>query len=183
MSEINKGLEGWEIGVAEKVVGRIQAKFPLLKREGFKDLVSECLIYWIEKRVACDVESKTNPQGFMATVLENHLKDVADRVYSQKRKLTYQSQSLEEYFKGDESDSPRKKHEPAALDDLRLRVDISAAVEILTPSQKVIFKLLYEEGLSKLEASKRLKTYPKYVCREADKMRQLFEARGLKEYL
>lgn len=183
MSEIKRGLEGWEIGVARKVVARNQAKFLLLKREGFEDLVSECLIVWIEKRVSCDVQSKSYPKSFMAKVIENHLKDIADRIYSLKRKLTYQSQSLEEYFEDEESDEPQRKHEPAALENLRLKVDISDAVENLTPSQKAVYKLLYEEGLSPLEASKTLKKHHSHVYRKIDRIRQLFEARGLREYL
>lgn len=184
MSEKYEGVfENWEIGVTKNIVSRFQNKFPLLKREGFDDLVSECLIFWMEKRGACDVESKGNPKCYMAKAIKRYLRDIKDRVYSIKRKLTYESQSLEEYFEDEDSERPRKKFEPVVLENLPLKVDISAVVETLTSDQKMIYRLVYEDGMSPLQASKRLKTYPKHVYREIDRIRQLFEAKGLKEYL
>jgi len=175
--------ESWEIGVTKNVVSRLLAKFPLLKREGFEDLVSECLIYWLENRDACAAKSKNNPKNFMAKVLKNYLGDVKDRVYSIKRKLTYESQSLEEYFDDEDSENPQKKFEPAVSENLDLKVDISGALEILTPDQRVIYQLIYEQGMSPLQASKRLKRHHNHVYRERDRIRQLFETRGLREYL
>ncbi len=119
----------------------------------------------------------------MAKVLKNYLGDVKDRIYSAKRKLTYESQSLEEYFEDEDSENPQKKFEPAVSENLDLKVDISAAFEILTPNQKVIYRLIYEQGMSPLQASKHLKRHYNHVYRERDQIRQLFEARGLREYL
>lgn len=184
MSEKYEGVfESWEIGVTKNIVGRFQNKFPLLKREGFDDLVAECLVFWMEKRGICDVKSKGNPKCYMAKAIKRYLRDIKDRVYSIKRKLTYESQSLEEYFEDEDSDRPREKFEPSVLENLHLKVDISAAVEILTPKQKAIYRLLYEEGLSPEQASRRLRKHHSYVYREKDRIRQLFESKGLKEYI
>jgi len=184
MSDKYEGVfESWEIGVTKNIVSRFQNRFPLLKREGFEDLVSECLIFWMEKRDAYDAKSKDNPKSYMAKALRRYLRDIKDRVYSIKRKLTYESQSLEEYFEDEDSENPRKKYEPAVLENLHLKVDISAAVEVLTPDQQMIYRLIYEDGMSPLQVSKRLKTYPKHVYREIVRIRQLFLEKGLMEYL
>lgn len=185
MSEEYKGLfESWEIAVTKKIISEFLWKYPLLKQEGFDDLVQECLIHWLSKRAVCDLGSKSKPKTYMGRVIKNYLFHIKDKVYSVKRTLTYQCQSLDEYINTDDSSAAaRKKHEPSILANPSLSIDISNALQKLTSDQKAICRLLVEEGLSPLQVSQQLKKHHSHVYREIQRIRQFFEKEGLKDYL
>jgi RNA polymerase sigma factor (sigma-70 family) len=185
MSEKYEGVfESWEIGVTKKVVSARLLMWPSLKREGFNDLVQECLIYWLEKREGCNLAAKSKPKTYMARVLRNHLSHILERIRSAKKKPVYQSESLDDLLKDDDSATPvGNEFEIRLTDNPALKADISDILRELTTDQRRICALLGEEGLSPLQVSRRIRKHHSYVYREIENMRRLFESKGLREYL
>ena len=185
MSLNYRGLfEGWEIAVAKKLVSDYQRNWPLLRREGFDDLLQECLTYWLKEKAGYDSTREASQKTFMGKVVRNFLSDFADKVCAQKRKLLYETESLDEYFdESENSVSDNKKYEPYVIKDNSIGIDISIAFQKLTPDQRAICEMLRDEDLSPLEISKHLKKHHSYVYREIGRIRQIFEKQGLKGYL
>ncbi len=177
-------IERWEITVTKKVVSARLLMWPSLRREGFDDLVQECLIYWLKNRGSCDLESKNKPKTYMARVLRNHLSHILERIRSSRNKPVYQSESLDDFLKDDDSATPLgNEFETRQPENPALKTDISDILQKLTADQRRICALLGEEGMSPLQVSKRIRKHHSYVYREIEHMRQLFESKGLRDYL
>ncbi len=184
MNELSgASVEKWEITVTKKVVSERLLKWPTLRREGFDDLVQECLIYWLKKRSDCNLADKGKPEVYMARVLKNHLSHILCHIRSEKNKPVYQSESIDEFLEDDDSAKPLgSAFRSRIAENPALKTDIEPVLKELTPEQKKICALLLDET-SPLQVSKRLKKHHSYVYREIERIRQLFESKGLKEHL
>ena len=72
-----KGLfEGWEIAVAKKIINEFRKNSPALQKEGFEDLLQECLVHWFFVKDGYDLSPESRPQSIMAKIIRNKLTDI-----------------------------------------------------------------------------------------------------------
>jgi len=180
--------ESWELAVAKKVIGDYRKKYKCLEREGFDDLLQECLIHWLDVRDRYDPGRGASKKTYMAGVVGNVLGQIAIKAKTDKRKTIYESVSLDEPL-SDEADAPTLKDKiPQSNDALpqinsELKIELSKAYQKLTPQQQELCKLLGEEGMSINEACKHFGKHRSNIYRDVLRIRKLFEEEGLKDYL
>ena len=180
--------ESWELAVAKKVINDYRKKHRSLEREGFDDLLQECLIHWLDVRDRYDPGRGASKNTYMAEVVGNVLGQLAAKARTDKRKAVYESISLDQPL-NDEEDSPALKDKiPQNNDalpqlDSELKIELSKAYQKLTPQQQKLCRLLGEEGMTISEASRRLDKHRMIIYREIERIRELFEKEGLKDYL
>ena len=161
-----------------------QNNLPLLRREGFEDLLQECLLYWLSEKKRYDATKGASLKTFMAEVMRCHLQHITDRIHAQKRKFFYEAYSLDEYIdESEDSASATKKFDPSMFQDPALDIDLLGVLQKLTPEQKKICALLRDGNPSIHAVSKCLKKHHSYVYREVLRIRQVFESEGLRGYL
>lgn len=189
-----KGLfEGWELGVARKLISEFRLRWRSLAHDEFDDLMQECLVHWISVRGEFDPLREATRTAFMARVLRNKLMDLVRERESDKRKANYESISLDEPL-GDEGDSSslldtvdetqiQEKENPGRVPGDEVRLDLVRAVERLTPHQQRLCRLLGDEGLTVQEASRRLGIPRATIYDELKRIRKVFAALGLEDYL
>ena len=87
MGQNYEGLfESWEIAVAKNLVNEFLNKWDLLRREGFEDLMQECLTHWFFVKKEYDTNREASESTFMSRIVRHKLINVVDRVYADKRK-------------------------------------------------------------------------------------------------
>lgn len=180
--------EGWELAVAKKVINDYRRERKCLQREGFDDLLQECLIHWLDVRERYDPTRGASKKTYMAEVVGNVLGQIAEKARTDKRKTIYESISLDSPLNDDE-DKPTLKDKIAESDSVlpqiksELKIELSKAYQKLTPQQQKLCKLLGEEGLNINEACKHFGKHRSNVYRDVLRIRQIFEEEGLKDYL
>ncbi len=183
--------EGWEIAVAKELIGRFRSRWRGLEREGFEDLLQECLLHWHGVRGQFDPKRDVAARAFMARVLRNKLMDVVRELESDRRKINQIADSLDQPL-GDDAEGPSLLESMAAVtgDDAaasRLgadaRIDLEVALARLTPAQQALCRLLGEEGLNVQEASRRLGVPRATLYDELKRIRTIFATLGLDDYL
>lgn len=180
--------EGWELAVAKRLVNDYRKQWKCLEREGFDDLLQECLMHWLDVRDGYDAGRDTSRQTFMAKVIRNKLGNIIEKATAEKRKTIYESISLDKPLSDDEDAPTLKDKIPDTKSappqtNLELKIELSRAYQKLTPQQKKLCKLLGEDGLSVTEASKEMKKHRRHLYREIARIREVFEKEGLKDYL
>lgn len=176
--------ESWEIAIATKWVDRWRKKWDILKVDDFNDLLHDCLGYWYEKKIHYDSSRGASQQTYMVGALEMYLSNRKNALLAKKRKAFFEAKSLDEFFDEDsESSSENRKYEPFVFDDPKPRIDISVVIQKLEPHQKEICRLIQNEGMSFHQIGKHLKKHHSYVYREVERIREVFEREGLKDYL
>lgn len=177
-------VESWEIAIAKSRVNKWRWKWEILKVEGFEDLVHDCLIYWFQEKTKYDPSRGASQKTFMASVLESYLSHRKDGLLTKKRKAFFEAKSLDEFFNEDsDASSENRKYEPSVFEDPNIRIDVSVVVQKLEPHQKEICRLIQGEGMSFHQVSKYLNKHHSYVYREVERIKEVFEREGLKEYL
>ena len=180
--------EGWELAITKRLIDDYRKEWKCLEREGFDDLLQECLMHWLEVRDGYDSSRNTSRQTFMATIIRNKIGNIIEKTTAEKRKAIYESVSLDKPLNDDE-DAPTLKDKIADTKNglsqtkAELKIELSKAYQKLTPQQKKLCKLLGEEGLSVTEASKEMKKHRRHLYREIARIREVFEKEGLKDYL
>jgi len=180
--------EGWELSVAKRLVNDYRKQWKCLEREGFDDLLQECLIHWLDVRDGYDAGRDASRQTFMAKVIRNKLGNIIEKATAEKRKTIYESISLDKPLNDDEDAPTLKDKIPDTKSappqtNLELKIELSRAYQKLTPQQKKLCKLLGEDGLSVTEASKEMNKHRRHLYREIARIREVFEKEGLKDYL
>lgn len=184
-----KGLfQDWEIGVAISVINRIRRDQKCLELEDFDDLLQECLTHWHFSKDDYDSSFGANIRTFMARVIEYKLRHVAEKLASDKRKISMESVSLDEPI-FDEEGSPTflnqlSKDEVASYQQasLEFKIDISRIFKKLTSRQRELCRLLSEEGLNINEASEILKIPRSTLYEDIKRIKAVFERDNLREY-
>jgi RNA polymerase sigma-70 factor (ECF subfamily) len=193
MSQNYRGLfQDWEIAVAKKLVNEFQEKWRCLEREDFDDLLQECLTHWFFAKDDYDPRREASQKTFMGRIIRNKLTDLVRERESDKRKIAHLTVSLDEPL-GDDEDSPAlidKIDEQTVSDTapnpflgIQLKIDLSKALQKLTPKQKELCLLLGEKGLTVKEASEYLKTPRSTIYDELKRIRTIFMKGGLEDYL
>lgn len=174
----------WEIAIAKKRVEKWRNKWAILKVDDFEDLVHDCLVYWYQEKNSYDSNRGASEKTFMAGVLEKYLSHKKDALLAKKRKAFFEAKSLDEFFDEDnESSSENRKYEPSSFDDPKTRIDVSVVIQKLEPHQKEICRLIQSEGMSFHQIGKHLRKHHSYVYREVERIKEVFEQEGLKDYL
>ncbi len=182
--------EDWEIGVAKNVISRFRKQWKCLDLEGFDDLLQECLTHWHFSKDDYDSAAGANIRTFMARVLEHKLQHIIEKLTTDKRKVSSECVSLDERI-SDEDDSPtfldRLSEDKILSSNLHvsaeLTIDLTCAIQRLTPKQQELCRLLGEEGMSMSEASQTLKTPRGTLYEEIKRIKAIFEKANLHDYL
>lgn len=193
MSQNYRGLfQDWEIAVVKKLINGFQEKWSCLKREDFDDLLQECLIHWYFAKDDYDPGREASQKTFMGRIIRNKLTDLVREREADKRKIAHLTISLDEPLEDDE-DSPAliDKIDDGSINDashnhfleIQLKIDLSKALQKLTPQQKSLCRLLGEKGLTVKEASEYLKTPRSTIYDELKRIRTIFMKEGLEDYL
>jgi DNA-directed RNA polymerase specialized sigma24 family protein len=123
----------------------------------------------------------------MAGVVKNTLGQLLEKARTDKRKIIYESLSLDEPLNDDEDSLTLKDKIPEGDTPPQikseLKIELSKAYQKLTPQQQKLCRLLVEENISINEACRRLDKHRMVVYREIARIRELFEKEGLKDYL
>ncbi len=180
--------EGWEIGVAKKVIEKFRKQWTCLAREDFDDLLQECLTHWHFSKDDYNAAAGANERTFMSRVIENKLGHIVEKLTSDKRKVFQTSDSLNERISDDE-DAPTYLDQlpDRTIPNLRLsaelRIDVVKTFHKLTPQQQRLCRLLVDEGLNPTEASKILEISRDTFYEEVRRIRAIFQKANLHEYL
>jgi len=183
--------QGWEIGVAKRLVKRHCTINKLQNPDDFNDLLMESLLHWLSKKSKYDPNQKASPKTFMANVIQNKLLDIAERRQTDKRQVNILTDSLDEpLYEDSDSTTLLDKidssidHSPSVIpaDQVELTHDLSKTLSNLAERQKKICDLLWQ-GFNIQEISKYLGTPRSSVYDEISRIRAIFENNGLKIYL
>jgi RNA polymerase sigma factor (sigma-70 family) len=191
--EAGKGLQRWEIAVAKKLVSEYRRWSRTLEREEFDDLMQECLAHWSVVRQKLLLDADAPPVGYMARVVRNKLTDLIREQAADKRVGEQAALSLDAPLDGSEDgmtlaealsneESP-PQDDVYAVEHHHARIDIARAMTLLSPAQRRVCQLLGEEGLSIKEAAARLHVPRGAVYQAIKRVREVFTAEGLDDYL
>jgi len=196
MSQNYRGFfQDWEIAVAKKLIIEFQEEWTCLVREGFDDLLQDCLTHWYFTKDDYESRRDASQKTFMGRVIRNKLADLVRQKKADKRKLAHLSISLDEPL-GDNDDSPNliDKIDDGTITvtdassnhflEIQLKIDLSKALQKLTPQQRDLCRLIMEKGLIVTEVSDHLKTHRDTIYEELKRIRTIFMKEGLdKDYL
>ncbi len=183
--------QDWEIAVAKNLINEFREQWTCLEREGFDDLFQECLTHWYFAKDDYDPARKASQKTFMGKVIRNKLKDLVDEREADKRKIAHLTVSLDELLGDDEDSTPLiDKIDASIITDaspnpflrIELKLDLSKALQKLTPQQKTLYHLC-EKGFNITEASEYLKTPRSTLYDEIERIRTIFMKEGLEDYL
>ncbi len=180
-----------EIAVAKKLVNEYIRNWDCLKEYEFDDLLQECLTHWYLKKNRYRSGKGASPQTFMGRVLQNRLVDIVRLRQTDKRKVNYDTLSLDDRIASDEdaetfldmveeSDAPSEpfERETATL----AKIDIAKTSRNLTERQQRLCSLILE-GFNVSDASEVLGTPRTTLYDELERIREVFAKKGLAEYL
>lgn len=130
--------ESWELAVAKRVIDDYRREHKNLEREGFDDLLQQCLIHWLDVRDQYDSARGASKRTYMAEVIGNVLGHLAEKARTNKRKTIYESISLDEPLNDDEDAPTLKDKIPESNDVLpqinsELKIELSRVYQKLTP--------------------------------------------------
>jgi len=179
--------EDWEIAIAKNLVNEFQKTRPCLQREGFEDLLQECLTHWFFVRTGYESGREASQQTYMGRVLRNKLTDIVREQEADKRKISHLAVSLDGPL-GDHDDSDALEDsiadkQPAPYLQIELKIDLNKVLEKLSGKQQKLCHLLGPSGLSIKEASEHLNTPRTTIYDEIERIRKIFVKEGLEEYL
>jgi RNA polymerase sigma-70 factor (ECF subfamily) len=188
-----KGLQTWEIAVTRKLVAEFRRRSPGLIREEFEDLVQECLMHWLDASTHAIPDPDGPPIAYLSRVVRNKLIDLVRERAADKRRGELNAVSLDgpvgdgedaatlaeviDVNRGLEADGLASQ---AASD---VRIDIDKVIEKLTPAQRRLCALIGAEGLSIKAAAERLGIPRATLYEEIKRIRKVFAAHGLDDYL
>jgi RNA polymerase sigma-70 factor (ECF subfamily) len=193
--------QDWEIAIAKKVVGEFRKEGTCLEREDFDDLLQECLTHWHFAKDDYDPTREANERTFMGRIIRNKLTDLIRERKTDKRKINHLAVSLFDPLKDNEDslllnedplrlidtidieNIPDADAPPNAFRQCELKIDLSKALQKLTPQQRELCRLIKEEGLNISEASEYLNARRSTVYDELKRIRTIFMKVGLDDYL
>jgi len=170
------------------LVKYFQKRIATLQREGFDDLLQECLTHWYFVRDRYDDRKAANKKTFMRQVFENKIFDLLEQRVSVKRKAVYQSVSLDELTEGLDGET---YIDELAVEDQNfeevLRSDVGRvlkrAMAKLSGRQRELCRLIKVEGLNMKQASQKMNIPRGTLFDEVLRIREVFRDEGLTDYL
>lgn len=181
--------EDWEVGVAKKVINMFRNDWKCLAREGFDDLLQECLMHWYFAKDKYDPSTEASEKTFMASVVKNKLRDIIRILNRQKRKVSQESMSLNDTISHGEAmptflDVLSEKQDTKRIFLQReLKIIISKLSQGLTQQQRKLCELLSEDNPNITSIGQLLNIDRVTVYREIKRIRSIFEKEGLKDFL
>ena len=179
--------EDWEIAVAKNLVHEFRDTRPGLQREGFKDLLQECLIHWLSVRKNFAPGQEVSRTTFMGRVIRNKLTDIIREQKADKRRINYLASSIDRPLADDDDSDTLVDTIPDTNPDpilqIELKIELSRVLQKLTSEQCQLCCLLGEKGLSIKAVSERLKTPRTTIYDEIKRIRKIFAKSGLEDYL
>ena len=171
----------WEIGIAKSLIREFQINHPWLKGFEFDDLLQECLVHWYLKRANYREDRAASGRTFMAKVVENRLRMILREQQTDKRKTIHVARSLDEPIGEDETQLGDTLIAPESPTEYVIRLDVEAVLELLTPLQRNICRLLAQEYPVK-QVAKMLRKPRTTIRDEIKRVREIFLQKGLKDY-
>jgi len=181
----------WEIAVTRNVVRQFQESCPSLRRDFIDDLTYECLCHWLSERDKCDIQKIERPKRYLAKVVTNKLCDLVRRRTAEKRSGYFLAESLDQFLEDNPNSqcladkSSVDQSSGLAENEIRseLKIRLERVFKELTSQQKKVFLALRDEQLTITEISIRLKVHRVTIHREINRIRELFENEGLREFI
>ena len=192
MAASYRGLfQAWEVAIATKLVREFHATSQALQSDESDDLLQEVLLHWYHARASHDPQGKASIRTYMARVVRNKLIDLvrerkSDKQIANSLAVPLASSHDEEpgHDEGTEGDLPESgdaQEQQAAEQSLNL--DLARALAHLTPRQRDLCRLLLDEDLTMVEASRRLGVPRGTLYEELKHIRAIFAKLGLDAYL
>jgi DNA-directed RNA polymerase specialized sigma24 family protein len=184
--------EKWELRIAGRLIWKFQHKWPCLRREQRDDLTQECLSHWHFIRNQYNPNGEASREAFMVRVVRNKLVDLVRERTSNKRKTAYFTVSLDLLIESEaghlsvSSGFPTASLADPASDPyslLELKIDLSRTISKLTSQQGEICHLLRQFDFCVQAVSDYLNLAPRILRKEIKRIRAIFEAERLQEYL
>lgn len=172
--------EKWEIETARYWAER----FSGLKGYDTDDLMQMCLVKWLE--VIRD--SKSRGKKFMTVVLRRFLLSLKQKTIRQKRRVAYESVSMDVVVGICDGKNELTLHEVVGYPDetfgnIPLSLDIHRVLQKLSPAQITLCQHLMAGKLTPEQIASVLKKDKSTIYRRIEKIRQLFAKEGLMDYL
>ncbi len=150
--------------------------------------MQDCLTHWFFVKDKYEPGHEATIKTFMERVVKYRLLNIVEERGRLKRKVSYNSISLDGLLEDKQSKFAEKflKVEGDALDLLmksELPEALSKALEKLSFKQKELCRLLGEEGLNVKQASRHLGLPRSTLQEEIKRIRNIFRDEGLEEYL
>ncbi|HOD12933.1 MAG TPA: sigma-70 family RNA polymerase sigma factor [Candidatus Omnitrophota bacterium] len=181
--------EDWEVGVAKNIVDEHKRNWKCLAREDFDDLLQESLLFWSSVKDGYDPAAGASKQTYMSRVLKRNLRNIIESLLTDKRKVAFESISLNQPLSDEEDASSLldiladdQNHAIDLRVHAELSIDISNTIKSLTPRQRELCRLLKDEGLSVPEAGEVLSLHRSNVYREIERIKEVFQKKKLNEY-
>lgn len=156
----------WEIAIAIKLTMEFMASYNEFDDLEEDDLLQECLTHWLFAKDRYKHNRNASQKTFMATVIRNKLKDILEKLQTDKRRINSLSISIDQPLSDDEDSGtlldiiPENPNYPTAVDatmDACLKRDLEKATSKLSSQQMKICSRL-SQGYNIAEISKLLKT-------------------------
>jgi RNA polymerase sigma factor (sigma-70 family) len=186
-----QSFEQWEIEMVKKRTRRLIGKYGYTK-EDVPDLEQELFLHMYVR----GGRMRTGPEKekILMRVLDNKIRDLIKGIQRDKRRILLRTRSLETPLKGmaeaegltiedvlSESQSLGKWNRMSDIESSELRHDLSDAVGKLSSFQQKVFELLALH-YSIRDIARRLKVSKWVVHEERNRIREVFEEEGLKDY-
>jgi len=187
MNQRYQGLfENWEVGVAKNVIKEFKSKWKSLRNEDDEDLLQECLAQWFYAKDKHDPNGEASLSTYMARIVKNRLQNIVKEYERDKRKVFHNSTSLDAPLSRDEDSSSLLDVLPDQTDyqaQTHLKILISQAISKLTSQQQCLCELLIGGESNMSELGKTMGIGRATVYREVERIREVFEQEGLKDFL
>ncbi len=173
---------------ARTLVRYFQKRINTLQREGFDDLLQECLTHWYFVRSRYDDAKSAAKKTFMRHVFKNKILDLLEQRVSVKRRAVYQSISLDQLVDGLDEDSYPDDlvFEDQNFEEV-LRSDVGRvlkrAMAKLSGRQREMCRLIKVEGLNMKQVSQKMNIPRGTLFEEVLRIRAIFRNEGLTDYL
>ena len=177
----------WEVQVVEAVVRKFWKTSPRLRAVyDQEDLIQECLIHWHGVRNSYLADRGASKKTYMSRVLNNKLLELLRYEKADLRKVNSEAIPFSKPVGSEEDrtieDEANQAHDedPETFEESRVR-DILVGLP-LTAREKAILDLL-SQGLKKTEIAKKVGAHRDTVYQDIERLRKLFEDKGLKRFL
>lgn len=159
-----------------------------MRKEGFEDLLQECLIHWFFMKDRYRPESNASERTFLNRVTRNKIADLIRRRETNKRKVLYVSKSIDG-MGGDEQSINTKEKLLMVEEQIMSKISAANLPEAMAKAtaglsfrQKQICRYL-SEGMTQVKVGEVMKISRGVLRNEIKYIREAFRKVGLEEYL
>ena len=183
-----QSLFAWEIRQVSNLARYFFKRCEILRRDGFDDLFQESLIHWNSKRHRYDLSDEELCGPVLRRVVENKIRDIIAFKHREKRKMIYQTFSLDDQmFERDEEENIKQilADEEGYQESFKcdMKDILRRANEKLSRRQRELCRLLRVDGLNMKQASEKMNIPRATLYGEVFRIRDVFREEGLKDYL